>query len=103
MTGGGFRVIEGGRSDEPTPGILIVGAAEVVTLEGGVRAGERQGDVARYPAADVGGPASADAPVVACWEGRIAAVGPRSVVEVLGQVTRSAGSRASAGGTVTLG
>jgi imidazolonepropionase len=81
MTGGGFRVIEGGRNDEPTPGLLVVGAAEVVTLEGGVRMGERQADVARFAAADVGGPASADAPVVACWEGRIAAVGPRSAVE----------------------
>ncbi len=81
MSGGGFRVIEGGRSDEPTPGLLIVGAAEVVTMEGGIRAGGQQGDVARLTAADVGGPAAADAPVVACWEGRVAAVGPRSVVE----------------------
>jgi imidazolonepropionase len=81
LSGGGFRVIEGGRSDEPTPGLLIVGAAEVVTMEGGLRTGERQADVARHSAADVGGPAAADAPVVACWEGRIAAVGPRSDVE----------------------
>ncbi len=81
MSGAAFRVIEGGRSDEPTPGLLIVGAAEVVTMEGGVRAGERQGDVARLSAVDVGGPDAPDAPVVACWEGRIAAVGPRSAVE----------------------
>ena len=81
MTGGAFRVIEGGRSDEPTPGLLVVGAAEVVTMEGGIRAGERQGDVARLSAADVGGAGATDAPVVACWEGRIAAVGPRSAVE----------------------
>jgi imidazolonepropionase len=107
MTGGGFRVIEGGRSDEPTPGLLVVGAAEVVSMEGGVRAGERQADVARQTAADVGGPASADAPVVACWEGRIAAVGPRSVVErvlegdgyPLGRFARLD----AAGGTVTPG
>jgi hypothetical protein len=26
-----FRLIHGGRSDDPTPGLLIVGAAEVVT------------------------------------------------------------------------
>lgn len=104
---GGFRVIEGGRSDEPTPGLLVVGAAEVVTLEGGVRAGERQGEVTRHSAADVGGPSGADAPVVACWEGRIAAVGPRSVVDrvleadgyPLGRFARLD----AAGGTVTPG
>ena len=81
MSGGAFRVIEGGRSDEPTPGLLIVGASEVVTMAGGVRAGARQADVARLSAADTGGPDSPDAPVVACWEGRIAAVGPRAAVE----------------------
>ena len=31
--------------------------------------------------ADAGGPDAPDAPVVACWEGRIAAVGPRADVE----------------------
>ena len=104
---GGFRVIEGGRSDEPTPGLLVVGAAEVVTMEGGVRSGERQGDVARYAATDVGGPGSAEAPVVAVWEGRIAAVGPRSVVErVLAADGYPLGRFArvdAAGGTVTPG
>jgi imidazolonepropionase len=107
VSGGGFRVIEGGRSDEPTPGLLIVGAAEVVTLEGGVRVGERQGDVARISATSAGGPAAPDAPVVACWEGRIAAVGPRSAVErvlegegyPLGRFARLD----AAGGTVTPG
>ena len=83
MSGGSFRVIEGGRVDEPTPGLLIVGAAEVVTMEGGLRAGDRQGEVTRFSAADVGGPGGVDAPVVACWDGRIAAVGPRSGVERL--------------------
>ena len=39
-----FRVIEGGRTDDATPGLLIVGAAEVVTLAGGVRAGATQGE-----------------------------------------------------------
>ncbi|HEY6012556.1 MAG TPA: imidazolonepropionase [Candidatus Limnocylindrales bacterium] len=81
MSGGPFRVIEGGRSDEPTPGILIVGAAEVVTMAGGVRMGTGQGDVARLSASDTGGPDAPGAPVVACWEGRIAAVGPRADVE----------------------
>ena len=107
MTTGGFRVIEGGRSDEPTPGLLIVAASEVVTLEGGIRAGERQADVARLTAADVGGPDGAQAPVVACWEGRIAAVGPRTDVEraleaegyPLGRFARLD----AAGGTVTPG
>ena len=104
---GGFRVIEGGRSEDPTPGLLVVGAAEVVTVEGGVRAGERQGEVTRHTAADVGGPSGPDAPVVAVWEGRIAAVGPRSVVErvleadgyPLGRLARLD----AAGGTVTPG
>jgi imidazolonepropionase len=107
VSGGGFRVIEGGRSDEPTPGLLVVGAAEVVTLEGGIRTGARQDDVARLAAADVGGPSTAEAPVVACWEGRIVAVGPRSAVErvlegegyPLGRFARLD----AAGGTVTPG
>ena len=81
MSGGPFRLIHGGRSEEPTPGLLIVGASEVVTLAGGVRMGERQGDVGRLSAADFGGPDAPDAPVVACWEGRIAAVGPRAALE----------------------
>ncbi len=78
MSGGQFRVIEGGRTGEPSPGILIVGAREIATLAGGVRRGADQGDVARLVADD---PASPDAPAVAAWEGRIAAVGPRSAVE----------------------
>ena len=81
MSGGPFRIIHGGRSDEPTPGLLIVGAAEVVTLAGGVRGGTSQADVGRLSAADVGGIDAPDAPVVACWEGRIAAVGPRAAME----------------------
>jgi imidazolonepropionase len=107
VNGGAFRVIEGGRSDEPTPGLLIVGAAEVVTMEGGVRSGARQGDVGRVTAADVGGPQATNAPVVACWDGRIAAVGPRADVEraleadgyPLGRFARVD----AAGGTVTPG
>ncbi len=42
-----FRVIKGGRSDDVTPGLLIVGAAEIATLAGGVRAGEAQGEIGR--------------------------------------------------------
>jgi imidazolonepropionase len=78
MSGGPFRVIEGGRTGEPTPGLLIVGAAEVVTLAGGIRRGPSQGEVGRLRADDPAGP---DAPAIACWEGRIAAVGPRGAVE----------------------
>jgi imidazolonepropionase len=78
MSGGPFRVIEGGRTREPTPGLLIVGASEVVTMAGGVRRGPGQSDVGRLVADDRSSP---DAPVVGIWEGRIAAVGPRSEVE----------------------
>jgi imidazolonepropionase len=81
VSGGPFRLIHGGRSDEPSPGLLIVGAAEVVTVAGGVRSGPGQADVVRLRAADVGGTDSPEAPVVAVWEGRVAAVGPRAAVE----------------------
>lgn len=80
MSGSPFRVIEGGRSDEPSPGLLVVGAAEVVTVSGGVRAGTAQGDVGRLLAPD-DRPGSPDGPVVAAWEGRIVAVGRRPDVE----------------------
>ena len=67
MTGGPFRVIEGGRTGEPTPGLLIVGASEIVTLAGGVRRGPRQGDLARLVADE---PGSASSPVVAVLGGK---------------------------------
>ncbi len=99
-----FRVIEGGRTGEPTPGFLVVGASEVVTLEGGVRRGPEQGEVGRLLADDPAGP---DAPSVAGWEGRIVAVGPRAAVEAaleaeglpLGRFARID----AAGGAVTPG
>ena len=78
MSGGPFRVIEGGRTGEVTPGILVAGASEVVTMAGGVRRGATQGEVGRITAEDPAGP---DAPAVAIWEGRILAVGPRAAVE----------------------
>jgi len=78
VTGSPFRVIEGGRTGEPTPGLLVIGASEVVTLAGGVRRGASQGEVGRLRHDDPAGP---DAPSVACWEGRIIAVGPRAAVE----------------------
>jgi imidazolonepropionase len=81
VTGGPFRVIEGGRGDEPVPGLLITGAAEVVTMAGGVRRGPAQADVSRVSAGRGGGVDGGTGPAVACWEGRIAAVGPLDAVE----------------------
>jgi imidazolonepropionase len=89
---GPFRVIEGGRTGEASPGLLIVGAAEIITMAGGVRRGSEQGEVGRIvadpgaadsaaAAADSG--VAADAPVVAIWEGRIVAVGGRATVEAV--------------------
>ena len=99
-----FRVIEGGRTGELTPGFLVVGASEVVTLQGGVRRGPEQGEVGRLLADDPAGP---EAPAVAGWEGRIVAVGPRAAVEAaleaeglpLGRFARID----AAGGAVTPG
>jgi imidazolonepropionase len=104
---GTFRVIEGGRSDEPSPGLLIVGASEIATMAGGVRSGLSQGHIGRLIATEPGNASSAEGPVVACWEGRIAAVGPRSKVEAaleaegypLGRFARVD----AAGGVVTPG
>jgi imidazolonepropionase len=62
-------------------GLLVVGAAEVVTVGGGIRAGSQQGDVGRQLAADAGGIGSGHAPAVATWEDRIVAVGGLAEVE----------------------
>jgi imidazolonepropionase len=107
VSGSPFRLIHGGRSDDPTPGLLVVGASEVVTVAGGVRMGPTQANVARLSAADVGGPDAPDAPVVACWEGRLVGVGPRAALETaleaegypLGRFARLD----AAGGSVTPG
>jgi len=102
-----LRVIPGGRGEAAPPGLLVVGAAEVVTVGGGLRAGADQNEVARLSAADAGGPDAASAPVVAAWEGRIIAVGPRSDLEkVLESEGYSLGRFArldARGGTVTPG
>jgi imidazolonepropionase len=104
VTGGPFRVIEGGRPAEPTPGLLVIGASEVVTLEGGLRRGARQGEVGRLRAEDPHGP---DAVTVACWDGRIVAVGPRAAVETALEAEGLPLSRFArvdaAGGAVTPG
>ena len=76
-----FRVIPGGRGDVAAPGLLVVGAAEVATLAGGLRMGSDQADVGRLRAADAGGTDAPAAPVVAAWEGRILAAGARDDVE----------------------
>jgi imidazolonepropionase len=102
-----LRVIPGGRGEAVPPGLLVVGAAEVVTVGGGLRAGTNQNEVARLSAADAGGPDAPSAPVVAAWEGRILAVGPRADLEkVLESEGYSLGRFArldARGGTVTPG
>jgi imidazolonepropionase len=76
-----LRILPGGRGEPDPPGLLIVGAAEVVTMAGGLRAGSSQAEVDRHDAEAVGGPDSDAAPVVAIWEGRFLAVGGRSDME----------------------
>ena len=102
-----LRVLPGGRGEANAPGLLVVGAAEVVTMAGGLRSGSSQGDVGRVGAASDGGPDGPGAPVVAAWEGRIVAAGRRDEVErflegeglPLGRFARLD----AAGGTVTPG
>ena len=76
-----LRVIEGGRGNGDTPGLLVHNASQVATLAGGLRRGALQGDLALLDAAEVGGPGSPQAPIVAIWEGRIIAVGARDRIE----------------------
>jgi len=89
-----FRVIAGGRDETTPPGVLVIGAREVVTLAGGPRRGEAQGAVDRHVAAGAGPTAGepGDAvawragpgdPAVAAWEGTIVAVAGRSDLERL--------------------
>lgn len=72
----GLRVIQGGRASEGSPGLLVEGAGEIVTMAGGIRRGPTQDQPALLVAP--GDPHGDDAPAVACWEGRIMAVGPRA-------------------------
>ncbi|MEO5940973.1 MAG: hypothetical protein ABIZ72_08290, partial [Candidatus Limnocylindrales bacterium] len=76
-----LRLIPGGRSEPDLPGLLVVGAAEVVTLAGGLRAGSTQGEVDRRRAPDAGGPSGPNGPAVAIWEDRVLAVGGRADLE----------------------
>jgi len=70
-----LRVIAGGRREPGLPGLLVIGAAEVVTMAGGTKAGADQGAVDRREAAPAGGPGAPNAPAVAIWEGRVHGVG----------------------------
>ena len=83
---------------DQSPGLLVVGAAEVVTMAGGLRRGPAQDDPAVLKAVD---------PTVALWEGRVVAVGSRSDVERLlvagGRDVGTFGILDAAGGTVTPG
>jgi imidazolonepropionase len=117
-----LRVISGGRDDVELPGLLVVGAREVVTMAGGPRMGSAQGDVARLNVATVesdardqpGGAriravpaASADDPAIAAWEGRLLAVAGRADLERLlvgeGYRLDSFAVIDAQGGTVTPG
>jgi len=75
-----LRLIQGGRAADGLPGLLIEGAAEIVTMAGGLRRGTAQGDAAvlEPPGDDLAADA---APAIACWEGRILAIGPRAELE----------------------
>ena len=101
-----LRLIRGGRAEHDQPGLLVVGAAEVVTMAGGLRTGTAQGDPAALeaPGGDVADPAT---PAIACWDGRILGVGPRAELELALEGSGYALGRFAridaAGGTVTPG
>lgn len=101
----GLRVIQGGRAGDGQPGLLIEGAAEIVTMAGGLRRGPDQAEPGLVSAPN--DPHGGDAPVVACWEGRILAVGPRDdllrVLEDGGYPLARFVRLDAAGGTVTPG
>lgn len=102
----GLRLIQGGRAADGLPGLLIENVAEVATMAGGVRFGVRMDDPALLvaPAGDTTVDA---APVVATWEGRILAAGPRAellhAIEGSGYPIARFGRVDAAGGTVTPG
>ena len=101
-----LRLIQGGRASLGLPGLLVEGAAEVVTMAGGLRTGARQNDPAALLAP--GGEASVEhGPVVACWEGQILAVGPRAelvaALEGSGYPLARFARLDAGGGTITPG
>lgn len=101
-----LRLIQGGRAALGLPGLLVEHATEVATLAGGLRRGASQGELAVLTAPD-GDPASDSAPAVACWEGRILAVGPRaelvSALEGSGYPLARFARLDAGGGTITPG
>jgi imidazolonepropionase len=102
----GLRLIQGGRAADGLPGLLIENVAEVATMAGGTRLGVRMDDPALLvaPGGDTGHDA---APVVATWEGRILAAGPRAellqAIEGSGYPIARFGRIDAGGGTVTPG
>jgi len=101
-----LRLIQGGRAAEGLPGLLVENAAEIATLAGGLRRGASQDDPAVVAGSD--GDAGAErGQVIACWEGRILAIGPRAELERAlegGGYPMSRFARLdAAGGTVTPG
>src|SRR3954468_24354498 len=102
-----LRLIPGGRPPAHVPGLLVVGAAEVVTVAGGPRAGAAQGEIDRRVAADAGGVGADNAPTVAAWDGRIVAVGGfgdvTRMLEADGYTLDQFARLDAAGGSVTPG
>lgn len=104
-----FRVIAGGLGAANLPGLLIVGAREIVTMAGGPRAGAGQAEVDRQPALSGESLATgaANDPAVAIWEGRVLAVGGRSdlerILEAEGYAIGRFATLDAHGGTVTPG
>ncbi len=102
-----LRVISGGRDAVPVPGLLVFGAAEVVTMAGGIRRGRNQGQVDRREAAAAGGIGAGNAPAVAIWDGRILGVGGLADLERLvaaeGYALDQFDRLDAAGGAVTPG
>ena len=102
-----LRVITGGRGAVDLPGLLVVGAAEITTMAGGLHAGPDQAAVDRHAAASTGGPNAPDAPAVAIWEGRILGVAGLADLErgltAEGYPVERFARLDAAGGTVTPG
>ena len=102
-----LRLIEGGRTDGSAAGLLILRASAIVTMAGGLRRGAGQADSATLDAAAAGGIDAPDAPVVATWGDRIAAVGPHAEVSAALEAAGLPLSRFAridaAGGIVTPG
>jgi imidazolonepropionase len=97
-----LRVISGGRRAGPAPGLLVHGAAEVVTMAGGLRTGSAMDEPAM-----VRSDGDPEGLTVAAWEGRLVAIGRREEVESALDAQGLALARFArvdaAGGTVTPG